>query len=120
MLFRSGVSSPYKVWAGRVAVSGKLSFITETGEAQLVNYLTNAQPTLDLNFSQGAGAALTQVKLHMTKCAYTLGVQTRGQDWVQTDITYKAVANTTDVGASAGYGQLVATLQNAKPAGTYA
>ena len=115
----NATSTPYRVWAGRVSVSGKLSFITETGEAQLVNYLTNAQPALDLNFSQGAGAGLQQVKLHMTKCAYTVGLQTRGKDWVQTDITYKAVANTTDIGASAGYGQLVATLQNAKPAGTY-
>ena len=115
----NATSVPYRVWAGRVAVSGKLSFITETGEAQLVNYLTNAQPALDLNFTQGTGAGLQQVKLHMSKCAYTVGLQTRGKDWVQTDITYKAAANNTDIGASAGYGQLVATLQNAKPAGTY-
>ena len=116
----NATSNPYRVWAGKVMVSGKLSFITETGEAQLVNYLTNAQPSLDLNSSQGTGAALTQVKLHLTKCAYTMGLQTRGKDWVQTDITYKAVANTTDIGASAGYGHIVATIQNQKPAGTFA
>ena len=112
--------NPYRIYAGKVMVSGKLSFITESGEAQLVNYLTNAQPSLDLNYSQGTGAALTQVKLHMSKCAYTMGIQTRGKDYVQTDVTYKAVANVTDVGASAGYGHIVATIQNAKPSGTYA
>ena len=116
----SQTSNPYRVWSGRVTVSGKLSFITESGEAQLVNYLTNTQPSLDLNFSQGTGVGVQQIKLHMSKCAYTLGVQNRGKDFVTTDITYKAIANVTDVGASAGYGQLVATLQNAKPAGTFA
>lgn len=114
-----GTANPYRLWAGPINVSGKLSFVTETGEAQLLNYLNNSQPSLDLNFSQGAGAALTQVKLHMSKCAYTGGTITRGKDWVQTDVTYEAVANTTDIGASGGYSPLAVTLQNAKASGTY-
>lgn len=114
-----GSANPYRLWAGPINVSGKLSFITESGETQLTNYLTNAQPALDLSFQQGAGAALTQVKFHMTKCAYLGATISRGKEWIQTDVTYEAVANTTDIGTSGGYGPLVVTLQNAKPAGTF-
>lgn len=114
-----GTANPYRFWSGALEVSGKLSFVTESGEAQLLNYLNNSQPSMDLNFQQGAGSTATQVKLHMTKCAYTDAQITRGKDWIQTDVTYEAVANTTDVGASGGYGPIVVTLQNAKASGTY-
>jgi hypothetical protein len=115
-----GSANPYRFWAGPVQVSGKLSFVTESGEAELLRYLNNSQPSMDLDFSQGAGASATQVKLHMTTCAYTDAQVTRGKDWIQTDVTYEAVANTTDVGASGGYGPIVVTLKNAKASGTFA
>lgn len=220
-----GSANPYRFWAGALSVTGKMSFVTESGEAELANYLSNTQPSLDINFGQGASApvvaapttattggtlaaatyyykvtattpggesavsnevsiattgatstvtlswaavtgatgykvyrstatnaetllvalgavttytdtgavtpgtvtpttnplpAYTQVRLHMSRCAYITGAISRGKDWTQTDVTFEAIANTTDVGASAGYGPLIATLINAKAAGTYA
>lgn len=114
-----GTANPYKVFVGPASVSGKLAFVAED-ETELTRYLTNTQPSLVLDFLQGTGAATTEVKLQMTKAAYTLGTINRGKDFVAVDVNYTAIANATDIGASGGYSQIKATLQNAKPANTFA
>jgi hypothetical protein len=43
----------------------------------------------------------------------------RGKDYVELPISFKAVANSTDVGASGGYSPIKVTLQNAITSGTY-
>lgn len=114
-----GAANPYALFAGPVSVTGKLSVVAET-EATLTNYLNNVQPSLDIAFSQGAGVTLNSVTLHMTSAAYITGAINRGKDYIGFDITYDAVANTTDVGATGGYSPIKATVASAKPAGTYA
>lgn len=113
-----GTQAPYALWSGPVSVSGKMTLVMED-DAQLTNYLTNAKPSLDFNFAQGAGAAATQVKLHMTKVAYSEAEISRGKDYIELSVSYDALANTTDVGASAGYSPIKVTLQNAIASGTY-
>jgi hypothetical protein len=113
-----GSQAPHSLWSGPVSVSGKLTLVMED-EVQLTNYLTNNQPSLDVNFSTGTGAALSQVKLHMSQVAYQSADITRGKDFVELPISFTAIANTTDIGASAGYSPIKATLQNAMIAGTY-
>jgi hypothetical protein len=110
--------APYALWSGKVTVSGKLTMVMED-DAQLLNYLNNSQPSLDINYSQGAGAAAVQVKLHMTKAAFTTADIDRGKDYIAISVDFEAVANTTDVGASAGYSPIKVTLQNALASGTY-
>ena len=39
--------------------------------------------------------------------------------FLEIEVDIDAMANTTDTGASAGYGNIKWTLQNAKPSGTY-
>ncbi len=114
-----GTAPVYNLWAGAVAVSGKLAVIAET-EAHLLNYLNNLQPSLDISFQQGVGAQQNGLQLHMSKAAYLTGQINRGKDYIQVDVTYEAVANTSDVGASAGYSPIKATITSAKAAGTYA
>ncbi|MCU1590090.1 MAG: hypothetical protein JWP11_1346 [Frankiales bacterium] len=114
-----GSANPYKIWGGPVAASGKMTFLAED-ESQLLNYLNNSQPSLVLDFQQGAGAALTEVKFQMSRAAYTLGTIVRGKDYVAVDVSYDAIANTTDAGASGGYSPVKATVQSAKASGTYA
>lgn len=110
---------PYQLFAGPLSVEGALLLVMES-DTQLNYYLNNTQPTLAIDFSTGAGAALVQVKFSMTKCAFTVAKIERGKDYVELSVTYKAIANTTDVGASSGYSPIKMTLQNAKASGTYA
>lgn len=114
-----GTAAPYKIWQGPLSVAGKLSLLHET-DAELTRYLTNTQPAVYFDWTHGAAAALVEVKLNMTKCAYTdtSGIDLTA-DYTKSDYSISAVANTTDVGASGGYGQLKATIQNALPSGTY-
>jgi hypothetical protein len=56
----------------------------------------------------------------MTKCAFQVAKVDRSQDYVTLDVTYKAIANSTDVGATSGYSPIKVTLQNAKASGVYA
>ncbi|PJM98130.1 hypothetical protein CG740_37235 [Streptomyces sp. CB01201] len=113
-----GTAAPYALWSGAVSVNGKLTLVMED-DTQLLNYLNNSQPSLDINYSQGAAAALVQVKLHMTKCAFTDAEIDRGKDYIALSVNYEAVANTTDVGGSGGYSPIKVTLQNALATGTY-
>jgi hypothetical protein len=113
-----GTQAPTNLWSGPVTVDGKMTLIMED-DSQLTNYLTQVQPSLDFNFSQGAGAAATQVKLHMTKVAYSAADISRGKDYVEIPITFEALANSTDIGASGGFSPVKVTIQNAVTSGTY-
>jgi hypothetical protein len=111
--------NPYQLFAGPVTVEGSLMLVLES-DAQLNYYLNNTQPVLAIDFASGAGASAVQVKFNMTKAAFTVAKIERGKDYIELNVNYKALANTTDAGASAGYSPIKVTLQNAKVSGTYA
>jgi hypothetical protein len=113
-----GIQAPRQIWGAGVTVDGK-TVITVEDDAQYGNYLNNSQPSFDLNYAFGAGAAARQIKLHMSKAAYTAAVIARGKKWVQLDVTMKARFNATDVGPSGGQGPITVTVQNAVLPGTY-
>lgn len=113
-----GNQQPYNVWLGPISASGKLTFVYED-ESQLLNYLNNTQPSLVLDFITGAGAALRELKIQMSRCAYSTGAKTRNGDLIDMDIAFVDVSNTTDVGASGGYSPAKVTLQSSKASGTY-
>ena len=114
----NNVQTPYKVWVGPLEVTGKLTF-TMDDDSQLTHYLANDKPSLSLDWQQGVSAALVEVKFVMSKCGYKVAKVERGKDFVQVVVDYTALANSTDVGASGGFSPIKATLQNAKPSGTY-
>lgn len=114
-----GTQSPYQIFQGAVSVEGNLTLIYED-DTQLAYYLNNTQPSLVLNFTQGAGAALTQVQFTMTKCAFKVAKIERSKDYVELSVMFTAIANSTDVGASAGYSPVKVVLQNAKATSVYA
>lgn len=116
----AGSQDPYKVQAGTLMVTGKLTLWLDTDDTELIRYLTNTQPSLDLNAAHGSGVTAVGVNIHATKCAYVVGKPNYGKDAVQYDIDTHFVANTTDVGASAGYGPCKVNLTNAVASGTYA
>jgi hypothetical protein len=113
-----GSQNPFLLWSGPVSVSGKLTMVMED-DTQLVNYLTNVQPSLDLAWNQGAGASGVTIQLHMTNVVYQSAEIGRGKDYVELSISFNAKANSTDVGASGGYSPIKVTLKNAIATGTY-
>ena len=114
-----GSQSPYQLFAGAVKAEGALTLVFES-DTELNLYLQNTRPSLSINFQQGAGASAQQVLINMTRCAFTVAKIERGKEYIELAVTYKALANTTDAGASAGYSPVKVTLKNAKASGTYA
>lgn len=107
-----GNQTPYQLFAGPLTVSGAMKLVYES-DTQLQYYLSNTQPAAVVNFTSGTGASLIQVQFTMTKCAFTMAKIDRSKDYIELDVTYKALANTTDVGASAGYSPVKAVVKNA-------
>lgn len=113
-----GNQAPYSIFVGPLDVSGKFTIVYED-ETQLLNYLNSVKPSLDFNFTRGAGAALEQVKFHMSQVTYTVGAKAINGDQMQVDITFEADATSADAGASGGFSPIKITLQNALPANTF-
>lgn len=113
-LMTVGSQSPYSMWDGVVSVDGKMTLIMEDA-TQLSNYLTNAQPSIDIKYAQGTSS----LELHSSKAAYKTAVKDRSKDYLELQITWQGLANVTDIGASGGYSAIKATLINSLPSGTY-
>lgn len=114
----NGVQAPSNIWASAVGVDFKFELIAED-DTHLTNYLTNAQPSFDLTFTQGAGASLASVGLHLSQAGYTAADIDRGKDWIQFSVSGKGLFNASDAGRSGGFSPIKATIQNAVTAGTY-
>jgi hypothetical protein len=101
---------PYKIWVGPLEVTGKMTVVMED-DTEYTRYLTNTQPSLDLNWSQ-ALPLQQQVKVHATKAAYTLAKIERSKDYVELSIDFDCMANVTDIGQSGGYAPATVQLQS--------
>lgn len=109
---------PRNIWGGPLSVEGKLTLLTVDQSARTA-FLTNTQPALDILYSGGAGAGAFSLQFHMSKTAYTAETLERGKDYLTSSVTFKALANATDAGASGGLSPIKVTLQNAIATGTY-
>lgn len=107
--------SPYKIWAGGdFACSGKAMFIYESEAIGLTPYQAGTNQIAVLNFSTGTGAAKRSLQFVMSKLLFINPTKpVWSKDYVQTDTTFEAVGNTTDVGASVGYGPVRVQTQSA-------
>lgn len=115
----SNTQNPYSVFVGALDTEGKFTFAMEDN-TELTRFLSNTQPAITLNWTQGSGASLTQIQATITKGAYTAAVIERGDDYVQVSIELNAQGNTTDAGSTGGFSNIKWVLQNAKASGTYA
>ena len=109
---------PYQVFLGPLEVTGKVTFIMENDD-QLINFLDNTQPSIQLVWSYGTGADEVAIVATINKGAYTAAVIERSQDFVQVTIDLNAQSNTSDAGPTGGYSPISWTLLNAKPSNTY-
>lgn len=107
-----GNQKPYSIWLGPSVVTGKLTFIADD-EVELLRYLNATRPSLSLDFTQGVGAALVELKYFCTTAAYRSAKVMRSKDYVEIDVEYDGLANTTDAGSTGGYSPGRFTCQNA-------
>ena len=114
----ANTQSPYAIFLGALEVTGTLTFVMEA-DTEMIRYLTDTQPILVFNWSQGAGASATQLQFTLTKGDYIAGAVDRSGEFVKIVISFQGLGNTTDAGASAGYSPIKFVLQNALPSGTY-
>jgi hypothetical protein len=106
-------SAPYFIQRGKVTVGGKYSIVA-ADETSLTYLNNNTQPQTQLIVSNGlAGAALLSMQIDVLSAAYQSSKINRGKAAVGYDVTWDAIANTTNVGPSAGYGPIVISTSNA-------
>lgn len=115
-----GSPDPLRLPAGIVTVDGKATYVMDD-DTYLNYYLNNTQPAVSIAWNNHTTADATQagLTLTMTKCAHKTAKMVGGKSYVSVDADLHALANTTDVGASAGYSQVKATLRNAVATGTF-
>jgi hypothetical protein len=114
-----GNQQPYQIFAGPMTVSGALKLVYENDANSYTRFKDNTRGAVVIDFVSGAGATQTEVKFQMSKCAFTVAKIDRSKDYIEVDLTYKALANATDIGVSAGYGPCKVTLKNTKSTGTF-
>lgn len=114
----SNTQDPYAIFVGALETTGKIRFVMED-DTQLTNFISNSQPAIVLNWANGSGSTATQIQATITKGAYTAAVIDRGGDAVMIDIDLNAQGNTTDAGATLGYGNIKWVVKNAVTSGTY-
>ena len=108
-----GTADPSQMWQGPLSVSGRLMFLA-SDETEFTRYTGVTPTTTVLTFVQGTASLV----LTMTSIIYTGAKIERGDDFTQVSAQFEALGNTTDVGASAGYGPIKPVLVNSKA--TYA
>lgn len=107
----SNTQNPFQVFLGALEVTGKITFLMEA-DTELTRYLTNTQPAIVLNWTQGTSAALTQIQATITKGAYTAAVIERSKDYVEVTVTIEGLGNLTDSG-TVGYSPIKWAIKNA-------
>jgi hypothetical protein len=114
----SNTQNPYQIFVGALEVTGTLKFVMEN-DTELTRFLTNTQPAIVVNWTNGALANLTQIQATITKGAYTAAVIERSKDFVEVTVELNGQANTTDAGSTGGFAPIKWVLQNALASGTY-
>lgn len=111
---------PYLIQRGNVEVTGSVTVMKPSDEAELNYYLNNTQPELSITADNG-GATIAQraITLHMQKAAFGKGVIQRDDEAVGYKLDFTAVATTTDAGASGGRSPIKATVINNTASGSY-
>jgi hypothetical protein len=87
---------------------------------QFNNYINASQPTVLLTANQGTGTAANGLKIQTTKSNYeTVKVLQEGKAWVQLEVPFTAIANSTDKStAGAGLSPALTTLSTGTTTGS--
>lgn len=114
----NGTQNPLAIGRGGLSVTFDLQFITQD-ETYYTDYINNIQPQLQVQFTAGAGGALTLFQIDMQQAAFTKADPDYSKKFVRWAISGKGVFNSTNVGTSGGEGPIQFTVKNAVTSGTY-
>lgn len=90
----TGTQSPYRLWAGPLQTSGKLTLVYES-DTELQYYLSNTKgEALDLKFSDPSNA--DSIDFHLSTPAFKTGKINPGKDWIEVDLEFVGLPNSTD------------------------
>lgn len=104
---------PYIIQRGEVTVAGSLHYSVPSDETALNYYLNNTQPQLQILADNGqASTAQRRLTIDIQASAFDGTEVDRSEEAVGYQATFKAVANTTNVGASGGYSSIKTTVIN--------
>jgi len=112
----NGTQSPAQIFVGPLSVAWKISGLADASDTLLAEYLTNAQPAIDLTMTQSASAVL---KIHSSNVALTGAPFKMDKDVIEIDAAGTAIANVTDAGVSGGESPVLVTLTNSVAGSTY-
>lgn len=106
-----GTQAPFVIARCGFSVTGKLTFMAQD-ESPLLALLANTQQQLQIAMTQGAGPAQTGIVFNFQVAAYeaaTIGAA----DTLMYDVNFRALANSTNAGASGGLSPMSIVLTNA-------
>jgi hypothetical protein len=110
----NGFQSPFVIGRNTLAITGGFTHLA-TDENPMLNMLNNVQPQVQLIISNGkSGANLLSCQFDCQVAAYDTA-KLNANDELEYEITFKAVANATNVGQSGGFSPGKVTLVNAMP-----
>lgn len=105
-------SNPYFIQRGKVTVGGKYTIVA-ADETSLTYLNSNTQPQTQIIVTNGlSGTNLLSMQVDVLTAAYQTSKINRGKAAVGYDVTWDAIANTTNTGGSGGYGPIVITTNN--------
>lgn len=112
---------PFLIFRGALGVAGSLRQIKPADETQYAKFLANTQFELEINADNGgATVAQRKITLHMQLVAFADGTElSRDEVAIGYNMPFKAIANTTDAGASGGRSPIKTTVINNTVGTTY-
>ena len=110
----TGFQSPIIIARNALAITGGFTHLA-TSESPMLNMLNNVQPQIQIVISNGkTGANLLSAQFDCQAAAYDTA-KLNGNDELEYEVSFKGIANTTNVGQSGGYSPGKVTLVNAIP-----
>lgn len=106
--------APFFIQRGPITTTAKF-YVDKPSDETFLNYLrNNTQPQFQLLVSNGLGGASAQtLTIDMAQLAFDMAEINRGNVAIGYDVTCEAIMNTTNVGASGGFGPVKYTVTNA-------
>lgn len=105
---------PFIIQRGELGIEGKF-FVAKPSDETFLTYLRdNTQPSFQFLLTNGLAAAnLRSLQVDLTKLAVNMAEINRSDPAIGYDVGWKAIANTTDAGASGGFAPGKFTVVNA-------
>ena len=105
---------PFIIQRGELDVGGKFRVLKPSDETFLNYMRNNTQPQMQFLLANGAAGASAQTfQVDVQAAAHDTAEINRGEEAVGYDVTWRAIHNTINVGASGGFGPAKFTVTNA-------